>query len=246
MSPHDLDASGTSGPHVADERCLDLVHGLLPGDELERVLQHVRGCASCESRVRRITADREALRARFGRGGAAVRGVERASRWRLVRRWLPIAAAATLVIAFAVRTNLPARAPVAGRWIPVEQGEILRRGAGAGMDPLLRQGLLAYARRDAVGAVRSLRASRVQGSEAQLRSLYLASALVWSSRPVEALGVLDSLTAAGLPEPWRSEALWVRYLALDRAGRRAAADAQLRALQAAPGDVGRLARERAR
>ncbi len=238
-----------AGPHLSEDRCLDIVAGLASSSALEEALRHARVCPECDERLRRCAADFEALRAREARGEAAPADVPSPPArpswtWTDPRVWAPLAAAAALVALFFLRPHAPSRPEEAARWIAVDRDLVLTRGDANGADSLFRAGLEAYERHDAAAAARLLAASHATGGEEDLRRLYLASALVTASRPAEALAVLDDLRPASLPEPWRSEGLWVRYLALDRAGRRDEAAAELRELADAPGAIGSMARER--
>ncbi len=53
---------GRSDPHLSEDTCLDLLHGLLPAAEKKRVLAHAAGCPACEALLRAPVVERERLR----------------------------------------------------------------------------------------------------------------------------------------------------------------------------------------
>ena len=57
-------ADGTGpGPHMDEDQCLSLLHGLLPSAEATRILTHLAVCPACEHLFRERAAEREHLRA---------------------------------------------------------------------------------------------------------------------------------------------------------------------------------------
>jgi hypothetical protein len=109
----------------------------------------------------------------------------------------------------------------------------------------LQDALRAYENQDE-SAVEMLETAPVPDGDAttdSIRRLYQASALVNEGRAALALEVLDTFDARTLPEPWRSRAGWVRYLALKQVGGLDAAQALLDQLAGTMGDVGEMARK---
>jgi hypothetical protein len=86
--PNTETAARGKGRHLDEDLCLDLVHGLLPAAEEERVLSHLHDCPECEELFRETVIERERLRAakrvRFAPDGRLV----------LERRAEPVAGAA--------------------------------------------------------------------------------------------------------------------------------------------------------
>jgi Flp pilus assembly protein TadD len=110
------------------------------------------------------------------------------------------------------------------------------------MNEEIALGLEAYNRRDAEKAIAALGEAEAEGLAESLRLVYLGSALAWSGEYQKAIGVLNELADTSLPEPWASEALWTKYVSLDRSGRRASADSLLRILADSPDEIGDRAR----
>jgi hypothetical protein len=52
-----------NSPHPGEDAILDLLHGLLPGPEADRLLAHLAACPPCEELFRERAAERERLRA---------------------------------------------------------------------------------------------------------------------------------------------------------------------------------------
>jgi len=245
--------------HLSDDRCLDLVHDLLPAEEAEHWLAHVRECPECEERLRRAGADLESMRVRLAespgiagrarddrdaRGPKRIEGTRR-RRLRLVVL-IPAAAALLAVTYLAIRAPHP-RGATEMRWIEVDPRMVtLRGGDSAAIDPRFQRGIDAYRRRAAAAATRLLAASRVGEGYDDLRRLYLASAWVAVGDDHTALETIRQLEPATLPPPWRDEAAWVELQALEGLGRHAEADSLRGVLATHPGEIGDLARKTAK
>jgi hypothetical protein len=151
------------------------------------------------------------------------------------------AAAAILVAGLGIgyhgwRARQSARALTVA-WMPAPEDRVIVRDAGpTGADAPVLAGLEAYERHDLETAIRLLGAARSTDEMEIVRRIYLASACVLTGDPKAGLRALEGLRLDTLPEPWRGEALWTRYVALRRTGQGAVAEALRREL-AARGDV---------
>jgi hypothetical protein len=226
--------------HVDDERCIELLSGLLPPPERERLLAHTARCVECEERLRLRGAERVRIEARAPEGYRSATQRPRFRPWPVPRWAAPagLAAAACLVVVLVLsRSRSPIPQPA---WLPAGDGVVDLRGGGE--DEALAAGIEAYARRDLDAAIDRLRAAKEAGSYEVARGIYLGSALVARGAFDEAADLLGRLPLQIAVEPWRSEARWNYYVALSGARRRAAADSMLRALAREPGVVGDRAR----
>ena len=247
-------------PHLNDDTCTDIAHGLLPRRDTEMLLEHVEQCPDCESLLMSVVADVEgaAGRARPVRGQdggwqlPASRPSPRLKRmnpaaWFSTRPWHVAAAAAAVLVIVAVVMNPPRRpsddAPLTFRLLP--NTELLEtRGNVEGIDAGFWSGVEAYDAGDFERAAASLADLDLPVPYNRLRDVYLASALTLVERYEEALNVLDALHIDRLPQPWRDDARWIRYIALESVGNEKEASALLESLANQPGRVGDLARER--
>ena len=57
----DVQAVVLGNGHIDEHVCLDLLHGYLSPDEVERILSHVGSCPSCEGLLQVRAADQERL-----------------------------------------------------------------------------------------------------------------------------------------------------------------------------------------
>ena len=245
---------GTLDEHLDEDLLLDLAHGLLPANEADMALAHLRRCPGCDERFRIEMQVRERARAA---GTPAIDVPLSARRGESVgppvRGGFPVgwrvgaiaAAAAVALIALVVPRAVKDRSrDVPDYWLPLDRGEITLVRAQASPDGLeeMRLGLQAYDRRDASASLELLGRANVPESYRPLRDLFRASALLHVDRPADARFVLEGLRIHAMPEPWRDRAQWLLYLALRRMGELARAE-QLRAVLAEmPGEIGDLAR----
>ena len=237
-----------SGRHPGADKLIDFVLGDLDSEQSALVRSHVEACASCESELMKVFADRERSRI----GGAAIAQppepvVLPASRDRARTRpaagaWLAVAAvAAALVAVFAL--------PFRGRslelvWLPSTADALEGRGtAPTERDALVWQGLSAYGKHDLDHALQWLDGDPASdpGLES-LRRLHLASARLLTGDARRALQAIDGMGLDQLPHPWRGEARWLRACALARLGRSDEARAELQRLALETGDAAERAR----
>jgi hypothetical protein len=226
--------------HLRDDTLVDLAARLLPSEETERALEHLKSCPACEERFRILAADREWF-VSVAAGGGAVR----ASRG----RWgFAFAGAAAVLVAALLLWALQEPVPVHDPWLPIEKEQaVLRSSVGPGNGSDLLRALEAYRDRDVGEALRRLRQARVPEAYRPLCDLYLASALAVDHQDAQAAEVLLGLDVATLPQPWRRRAQWIRYVVWLRQGRGEEAAALLETLSKGDNEIGRRARqERAR
>jgi len=242
--------------HLTEELCDDAAAGLLSHSELKTVGNHVRACEPCETLLQRCMGEYEKRRARTqprrAPSGELVLDAlphSEASRqdgprfpWMADTRRLSWGAA-TLAAAAVLALLLLPRGNTEQFWLPVDSGIIQLRSVDATASSNLREGLLAYENHRGEEAAKTL-ARISDGPYRELALLYGASALLNSGRPGQALAALDDMNPRAVPEPWRSEANWIRFLVLDETGRNAEAQTLLKELAMAPGDVGERARVR--
>lgn len=235
--------------HPTDDAILDLVAGLLEEPEGERLHAHFGSCAPCEARYRERAGSWELGRARIPAqwGGAPELPAVARSRgvsWR-VGGLVAAAAAASLVVAIVAGPER--RGGAAGDHpfvaLPSPEELMVTRGAAPGGNgDTWREGLAAYAGGEMVRASELLSLNRGSAYDQPMRLLYLASSLAFSGRHAEALRTLESVEEASLPEPWRGESRWMRFLLLRSTGRTASAEALLAILSREEGEVGDRAR----
>ncbi len=261
-----------SSPHIDDEICVDMLHGLMAGEEAERVLDHVGDCPDCEELFRARVAEFEttraaarpvrgpdgrwAIEARSVEGGRAdLRDESRGGFWRkYFGRLAPsrplLAAAAVALVAAGILFFGPFRGGVDESpiefWIP--SGREIRelRADDHTADNSIWAGIRAYDEKDVGRAIAALEAAQAEGPHESMRIVYLASAYTLAERYGDALQLLDGLPPTSFPQPWRNDSRWIRYISLSGEGRTDAAAKLLDELSVLDDEVGALARERKR
>ncbi len=238
---------------VDDAWLIELLNGLLKGQQREQLLAHIRDCPECEARMRALARERELLRAS---PVPIVTGenVALESRKRMGRPLAVIAATAAAVVAAVIIGTMSTRDRHEQYWIPVatEERTILRTAQPTDSVDL-DHALQAYEKRDARASVRELGRNfdlydRQDSGEVvtatAIRGVFLASAQLNAGDPEEALKTLDVILVESLPPPWRERAQWVQYLALEQLGKSAAAHEMLLRLQETSGEIGQKAQKR--
>lgn len=230
------------GAHPSEDFWTDLLHGMLPRDEVDRAVQHASVCIDCDRQFRQQAAEFELIRAlpvpgmRRGTSGSGVVAMRRKP-WK--RPWWGVAAAAVLATVLIDRWG-GERTTQLEYWIPSDAAHVQVRDATI---TDLAQALQAYEARDAERSLVLLRQADPPPELAPLRDLYLASAFTLSHRYPEALEVLARLEISLLPQPWRDDAMWIRYIALAGGGHDAEAALFLDELADRPGPLGDRARD---
>ena len=242
-------------PHISDDRLIDLVSGLLPFDQKELVQNHLRQCNDCERRFNQYVKDREFIRASappafddgsFVSGTKVRRRPSRPSRWAIAA-----VAVAALLAAFIWWPRSSSE-----YWLSAHFVESVSRGAPDG-GGALEDARAAYQARDAestLAAIRSIDLADASTTVVATAHVYKASALLNLGRPEEAIAALEALELpswfenkqsdlTALPEPWRSEAMWVIFLAADDVGDNSRACSALQLLKLGTGDHAAKARE---
>lgn len=245
-----------AGVHLDDDRCADLVLGLLPVAERVTAFAHVAACPECEARLLAHASASHRGRAEWLTRalGSPDRAVSRPSiaplpgtgdgapprpgpsprtaRWGWRdRRTLTLAAAAAFVVLIGwplMRTTPPGPA---GPWLPAA-GEPLHSRAGAAEDPRIARGLAAYDARDLATADQELSSARATGSTEELRRLYLGHVKLERGDASGSAVLLRTLEWRMIPEPWRRDGVRVLIQALRANGLAASADSLERALRA--------------
>jgi len=248
-----MNEQSSSSPHLDEDACLDLLHGLEPPEKREASLQHLAACPSCAQRFQLMFSERESLRAQEGE---ALRGDEAAPestlwarlRASLRRPRLQLAMGLAAAVAVVIVTLLPRQAPEPEAsllyWLPSSTADLrLRTSDGTALNEDLAAGLEAYGNRDLDRATRLLERAEVGGHYETIRKIYLGSTLAWSGKHAEAAALLGNLSTRTLPDPWRSEARWTLFVALRGCGRNARADSLLALLNRESGEIGRRAHE---
>lgn len=247
-----------TGNHPGDNRCCDLIMGLLSGTESDGLVRHFEKCPACEERFRRLAADWEtagvlALRAPVN--GARVTetavGRER-TRARIVRMWqrprLRLGFAVVLA-AVVLLLNLPAG--TGDRYVEMltplpdlgENGAVFpRSGAVALPDGRLDEGLAAYNLGEFDDAVELMRGIELPGPAGVFRDIYYGSSLAMTGAWGEAVDVLETVPYDLVPEPWSGEARWTFYVALRGAGYDNRAGTLLREIAGGAGPTAERAR----
>lgn len=255
-----------------EDQCIDLLHGLLPPQEREALLNRMAADPDLEALFRRLVSERERLRAtrklerlpagdlvvagpdivpagREPAGQGPARAVSRAG-WldRLDRhRGLALTSGLAAVAALLVFTFLPREQASHSvsliRPLPAYEEDLQVRSAEtAQLDPELVAGLRAYSDQDYRDASRRLQKARSEGPLETVRQLYLGSALAQLARWEQVVTVLGSAATTPLPDPWGSEARWTLAIALAETGNQIRADSLLQELAVEPGEVGVRAR----
>ena len=167
--------------------------------------------------------------------------------WRAPRLDWGVAAVAVAAVAVTFilvpHTRTTDRAPAGALvWLPGPEAKVTLRDEGDATGDSVFAGLDAYARRDLPTAHRLLAQGNASGSIDQMRRLYLADVLLREGRARDAIETLDPVLLDRVPEPWRSEGLWVRAQSWRVIGREAPADSLIRWLATRSGAVGDRAR----
>lgn len=218
--------------HLHEDRCAELVLGLVGEAERETAIAHAERCDACARRLRahvaaqaRMLADRPAPLS-----AVAPRPIHRIPR---LRYWLPAAAALAVVSVLLVQRLGPQAPAPETRWLPALGEPQLLRGATPA-DPHLAAGLEAYAARDLETTARELAAARAEGPAEQARRVYLAHAWLELGEPERALPLLQSVRFLELPGPVSREAVVLLARALRATGHAAEADSLERLLHRTP------------
>ena len=248
----DSSSSPPASAHLDADTLTGLVLGLAGEEAVAEAIAHAGTCTRCETRLRDAVGDLESFRARcavmreFGGVPADDRARRSTSppRRLIVLQWgIPLAAAAAVVV---VLTRLPggvAPQETSPYWIPATTDvRVLRDARGDDADSSFWAGLEAYESHDPDRARALLEGAHATGGMEELRRLYLASSLLNTARVEESLRLLQTLPSYALPMPWRQDARWMTYQALERLHRGAEADSLLGVMAAWPGHVGDLAR----
>jgi len=255
--------------HLTPDMCIDLLWGFIDEEASRSIENHLRTCPGCEEMLRAAVADLEALRSRgeprlgpdgkwileqaklelgtemAGASREALPSLRGVGKWLRRRYALAAAAAAGLVFILLISKGAYRRGEGLEYWIPADRPlRTLRSAAPAERLTTLRQGIAAYGERDLDRAIEILSGLNLEEPYESLRSIYLSSALALKGRYQEASQVLSSLDTAALPEPWRSEARWIRYVVLAETGHRNQARALLEELSKLDNDIGVRARKR--
>lgn len=247
-----------TGHHPGDDRCCDLVMGLLSGTESEALIRHFEGCPACEARFRQLAADWEragvltaqtspgcdrATDAAVGREGVLARIARLWQRPRFRLGFAVLLAAAVLLM------NLPGGTGdrYRGLLIPLpglgENGAVSpRSGAVALPDGRMDDGLAAYNSGEFDDAVESMRDIDLPGPAGVFRDIYYGSSLAMTGAWGEAVDVLETVPYDLVPEPWSGEARWTFYVALRGAGYDNRAETLLREIAGGAGDAAERAR----
>jgi hypothetical protein len=216
--------------HLDDARCADLVLGLLPDAEYQRVVAHARQCTACALRLRVHVA--AGFRARADRPGAIL-ALPRPERRRVARFLGGGAAAAAVLLAVVLWPRATLRTPAAVAWLATPSaGTLIRSGDAA--DARLEAGFAAYARRDLATAERELSAAHVADGAEQARRLYLAHVKLLHHDTRGALELLRSLDYIDLPAAVEHDAVRLLAQALRAEGEHDPADSLERALARSP------------
>lgn len=265
MDPEEVGRIGLE--HPGEDRLLDLVLGFLSPSEESVCLAHMRRCGDCEAQARTLASEharfRSKIHADLALDGPAIEGVatdpgavvlDRATHPARRRRpflakpfWvIPIATAAAVILVLVQHTGKNESTQVEPVWLVNPSSIIVtnRDPALPVLDPDLRAGFEAYARRDLSAAIQSLGRARTDGDMELLRRVYLGSALARKGRSREALSVLRALRAEEIPGVLRNEVRWTLFVALLNAGETASAESLLTVLGKEPGEIGDRARQR--
>jgi hypothetical protein len=231
--------------HLDAEGIIDFAMGMVPEAERQRMLAHARSCADCEARLLAALGDRERLRASRRRAPPATSlSKPAAPRAPILRRVGPLALAAIVLIVAIARLGPGPTPPSVAWWLPATAELLeLRDGHPADADSLFWEGLRAYHERDTRTAIRAFEQSRAAGGFEDLRRLYLASLHLHAGRPADTLKGLAAIPVDYLPEPWKGNAHWIEYLALDALGRDRQARQCLTDLARRADEFGERARE---
>jgi len=238
--------SSDFGPHVGDDRLLDLVQGLLPSDVRRVTLDHLQRCGTCEPRFQDLAASHARAQSEApARLGERVVRLERpigGERRFMSRRWLWAGGAVAAAVAFAW---FAAQHGVVAPVVPELESALpaarlrgaIRTLQSTAADSAIMAGLEAYNRNDFDAARRILESTRGSASMELVRRIYLGSVLLQLGDADRARSVLSDLPEWQIPEPWKSEARWTLAMALQGSGHAHAADSLLQVLAAEEGPV---------
>ncbi len=231
-------------PHLDDDLCIDLLAGLLPNEDRERQLEHIRACPACEQLLRRNASERERLHSSAAKLAANKRTsvVPLSSARRSPLRTAGWTAGFALAAAITALIVLPHRAKMDLGLRPMPAfTELTRMRAegSASIEAKLAEGLNAYSEARYEQAIPFLRdAAEASARFEMMRRVYLGNALAMTGDHTEAVATLESLPFAVLPDPWAGEAAWTLALSYMESGRMASADSLLALLADQPGAIG--------
>ena len=263
MSPR-FESHGGQGAeyHLDEDRCLDLLNGLMSPEEKLKALAHMEACPACESLVRARVSEWERSRSEIeevigrlrvegnlgavrtpaigflGRLGA---GLRTGFRRRLIRVSVGLAAAALAVFIARTVSRDPAGGPQLDL-LPDISADLRFRADETAPSGEFAAGMAAYNKRDFAGAVELLRKAQVPAAQTTFKDVYLGSALAWNGRYDEAIAVLQPLVTETLPEPWGAGVLWTYFVSLHRSGDHARADSLAEELSQESDALGERAR----
>jgi predicted anti-sigma-YlaC factor YlaD len=179
---------GGPGPGCSATRMRRLAAGELHGAERARLLEHLAGCARCQETQREFEEEARVLAAALPFEDLAAGVAERLARAeqpaprRALRRWVPVALAATLVAAAAV--------PLVARFsTPSRDDGIRLKGSGPSLTLYLQQvgGARAIAPGDAIPGAARLRLALAPGQRKHVAVLLLDAdgvAVLYAGRAV--------------------------------------------------------------
>lgn len=219
--------------HVSEDRLIDLASGLVAEADEPVLLRHLETCPACEDRFRRTC--REAELARLQKPARPVRAA-----W---RGWVAAAAAAVLATGALALWGSRQGAPTPSEyWFPLEGEHVeLRTGELTEEAQVFDQAAEAYRAKDAARVVSLLDGHDIPLAQDPLK-IALASALVKTGQPQQALAVLDELQVGTVPQPDRDRASWIKVAALLATGRGPEATSIARDLASRPGEFQERAR----
>ncbi|MBI5169214.1 MAG: hypothetical protein HZA61_06975 [Candidatus Eisenbacteria bacterium] len=226
----------------------------MPVAACREMFEHARTCAECEERLRSTFGSHERGRAEYAGAVGAARARSRSLDGRLLFAPRIVLVAAAFLAVFggawlAARLERPVgrvEAPPPTVLPAIHLEDLATTRAGVGADSVVLHGLQAYERGELARAADLLAAPSADEEFDILRRVYLASAQLRLDQPDSALVTLRSVRFATLPEPWRSENEWTRYVACLRTGEVARADSLLGELSLRVGPVGERAKRRLR
>ncbi len=258
---------GGTDPHLDEDTCLDLMHGLLAAPQRAAALEHLATCPACEQALRAMAARQERTRASWRLvatpSGPQLENTTEAARdhtppvdlfWlRRFARSLTLrmaVAGAVAVLALALvwpRDKGPGHGGLDTALkvypLPVHVEGTRVRAPEEGGDPsALTAGLDAYASGSYIAAAQALRDAPTAAGLEAIRNVYLGSALALSGRFEGAVDVLSAIDLDQLPDPWGAESMWTLLVAYRASKMGDRADSILIRLARDQGDVGDRAR----
>ncbi|RKZ13677.1 hypothetical protein DRQ53_06415 [bacterium] len=188
------------------DRAVDFSLGLLSDAEQRELLEEARSDPEFEAILQEQCAARESGRATGVPGANQQEARSGHSRRRFLARPRRIAAMAALVAASVALLLVFRPQPDADLyWLPMD-GALTTPRAAESLQDDWRAGVQLYATHELDAAIEVLENADAQGATAQLRDIYLASALLNDGRTAEAAEVLRRVDLASLPHPWRGYA----------------------------------------